>query len=201
MIPRQTKTGKLPARLGRIEIAVARPDVATRRDARATTQDVLAAHELAVVLANCPFSGSETGVRSIVVPRPFPDITEGLRKDARGRRATRSHLPFGFGRQTRLGPACKGLGLKEAHMTDGRVGVNGHLPMQREGVKIAMGHGMGCDLKRLSQTRWRGISLSKQKSGPLWPISCKPASNVSHRRSQARIGVSGHGFWYAGFKG
>src|SRR5947209_17823072 len=44
--------GELPARVGWEEVAVRRPYVPGRGGARAATQHVLAAHELAVVLAN-----------------------------------------------------------------------------------------------------------------------------------------------------
>src|SRR5439155_11105940 len=50
----------------------------------------------------------------------------------------------------------------------------------------------GCEAiwKASSQTRWRGFSLSKEKSPPACPSSHRPPSKPIHRASRARIGVS-----------
>src|SRR5437667_9441016 len=54
-----------------------------RRSAGATPQDVLVAHELSVVFAECPGSGAITGIRRIGAAGPFPNIAIHLLKVSR----------------------------------------------------------------------------------------------------------------------
>src|SRR6266853_996659 len=78
--PSEAQPRKLPACLRRKEIPVGCARVGCRRDARSAAQDVLAAHELAVVVTDCAGHRPIARVRPVVAARPLPDIAEGLRE-------------------------------------------------------------------------------------------------------------------------
>src|SRR5260221_14534913 len=61
----------------------------------------------------------------------------------------------------------------------------------------------GCDAMQnaSSQTRWRGVSLSKQKSWPECPISRKPFSKAIQRGSCARNALRRHRLSYGRLNG
>src|SRR6185503_506771 len=61
------------------------PDVRRGRDARAATQDELAHHELAVVLADGAWYRSVAGIGRIRALRPLPHVSEELRERLVGR--------------------------------------------------------------------------------------------------------------------
>jgi hypothetical protein len=84
-IPRQPQTGELPTGLGREEVPVARADVRARRSEGPASQDVLIAHELAVVLPTAPGDVLKPGRgckdwRSI--PTSHPTTASGVRRRA-----------------------------------------------------------------------------------------------------------------------
>src|SRR5215831_3450168 len=74
----ESDSGKLPAFFRLKEIAVRVPDVITGGGAGTTAQDVLVAHEFAVVLAERSGSGAVAGVRRVGAARPFPNVAEHL---------------------------------------------------------------------------------------------------------------------------
>src|SRR5438034_5934324 len=67
---------KLPARVGREEIAVRGPAMAARGRAARALEDQLAAHELAVIFADCALGRRKTGVWRKGARGPFPDVPE-----------------------------------------------------------------------------------------------------------------------------
>src|SRR5262245_16541437 len=134
-VTRQAHAGHLPARPGRKEVAVGAADVPRGRQARASAQDVLAAHELAVVLAERPAQRPEPWIGRVAARGPLPDIAEQLGQLAGGgavgmqpaavcEGATRACvrrgvLPLGLARQTRAEPARDRVGLVQAQVTGG----------------------------------------------------------------------------------
>lgn len=145
-VPRQPYSGKLPARLGREEIAVAGPDVAARRDAGAAAQHVLIAHEFAVVFSHRAAVRAEAGIGLVGAAGPLPGVAVelggarpawpggrgpriqvaafqhvGVHAGAAVRLAARGGFPFGLARQPDPGPAGVGVGLEVAHVRDGRL--------------------------------------------------------------------------------
>src|SRR6266404_10011210 len=97
-------------------------------------QDVLIAHELAVVFAECARRSAITGVGRISAAGPFPHVAKHLvemsilSRDCRGsrmkllvldevsfdRQITRGIFPFEFRSQSRSVPICEGVGLEIA---------------------------------------------------------------------------------------
>src|SRR5580704_2253088 len=95
-------------------------------------QHLLVDHELAVVFADGAGLGPEARIRRIGARRPLPHVADELPAvPARPRMehgeveaavivgpVVRSdHLPLGFGRQARSGPAGEGIGFEVADMT------------------------------------------------------------------------------------
>src|ERR1700722_5103369 len=76
--PRQPNPRKLPPCLRSKEIPVARTDMPLRRDAASAPQHHLPAHELAVVLPQCPSQGLKPRIPQIGASRPFPAIAKHL---------------------------------------------------------------------------------------------------------------------------
>src|SRR5439155_24211840 len=103
-----------------------------RRSAGATPQDVLVAHELSVVFAECPGSGAITGIRRIGAAGPFPNIAKHLMKVSRLHRSRswsrmkrfvldkisfnrtigRCAFPFKLGWEASAGPISIGIGFE-----------------------------------------------------------------------------------------
>src|SRR5690348_142786 len=75
---------ELPARRRREEIAVGGTAVPARRRAARAFQDELAAHELAVVLADSSCRRCEARVGAERALRPFPDVAEHSATRSRG---------------------------------------------------------------------------------------------------------------------
>src|SRR5262245_42765494 len=135
----EAQARELPTRIRWKEVPVGCANVARWCRARSAAQDVLSAHELAVVLADRAAGKPKARVRTVVASRPLPDVTECLRErrvnwrlaqcermkrailqEVSGEwRAARGHLPLGFGRQPFIRPPRKGIGLVEAHMANG----------------------------------------------------------------------------------
>lgn len=160
-VPRQPYPGKLPARLGREEIAVTGPDVAARRHAGATAQHVLIAHEFAVVFSHRAAVRPEAGIGFVGAAGPLPGVAVELGRTrpawpgGRGPRiqvaafqhvgvpagvavrlAARGRLPFGFAWQPDPRPAGVGVGLEVAHMRDGRLQLQFLHAVQREDLPV-----------------------------------------------------------------
>src|SRR2546422_5342950 len=85
--PSEAQPRKLPACLRRKEIPVGRAHVGCRRDARSAAQDVLAAHELAVIFTDRAGHRPVARVRPVVAASPLPDVAEGLREPSFRRRS------------------------------------------------------------------------------------------------------------------
>src|SRR5512132_4513317 len=98
VVLREAHPGELPALVWIEEVAIARPHMAVRRDTRASTQDHLIAHELAVVFADGAGGRAITGIGGIRAAGPFPDVAEQLtgRSGAHARRQ-RPHRPSSQG--------------------------------------------------------------------------------------------------------
>ena len=79
-IARESDPGKLPAFFRLKAIAVGRPDVTARGGAGTAAQNVLIAHELAVVFAQRAWGCAIAGIWRIGAARPFPDIAKHLVK-------------------------------------------------------------------------------------------------------------------------
>src|SRR5947209_7341480 len=122
---------ELPARARRKEVAIRGPAVPPRCGAARALQHELAAHEFAIVFANCAGRGGEARVGSEGTLRPLPDIAEhaaarARRYSARFVELIAKHrvrgggeiLPFGFGRQSRPRPACEGIRFEIADVRD-----------------------------------------------------------------------------------
>ena len=73
-------SGELPAFFRLEEIAIGAADVRARGGTGTTAQDVLVAHEFAVVLAERAWLGAVAGVRRIGAACPFPNVAEHLVK-------------------------------------------------------------------------------------------------------------------------
>src|SRR5262245_29379746 len=82
----ESDSGELPAFFRLKEIAIGAPDVSTGGGAGTTAQDVLVAHEFAVVFPERSWSGTITGVRRVGAARPFPNVAEHLLKSPAFRR-------------------------------------------------------------------------------------------------------------------
>ena len=72
--------GELPAFFRLKEIAVGSANVRARRGAGTAAQDVLVAHEFAVVFAERAGAGAIAGVGRVGAARPFPNVAEHLVK-------------------------------------------------------------------------------------------------------------------------
>src|SRR5689334_21201364 len=81
-LAREPDARELPARVRREEVAVGRTHVSGRRGAGFAAQDVLAAHELAVVFADRAGRGAIAGVGRVRRRRPFPHVAVQLRGQA-----------------------------------------------------------------------------------------------------------------------
>src|SRR5262249_17006073 len=77
-VPGQTESGELPSCLGRKEVAVTDAVVTPRRQTGGATQDVLAVHELAVILAQRAGRRAVAGVAHVRAGRPLPQLTGPL---------------------------------------------------------------------------------------------------------------------------
>src|SRR5581483_1945938 len=84
VVVRQTHAGELPALMGIEEVAVGGARMPLGRRAGCAAQHELAAHELAVVLAERARSRAEPRVRSIGALRPLPHVAEHLRRPVGG---------------------------------------------------------------------------------------------------------------------
>src|SRR5690242_9810163 len=96
------------------EVAIGDTAMAARGCKRGAAQHELVDHELAVVFAERAFNGAIARVRRIGAAGPLPDDAEGIVELAR----SCGDLPFHLGRQMLASPACKGVGLVIADMTD-----------------------------------------------------------------------------------
>ncbi len=76
----ESDSGELPAFFRLKEIAIGVADMNARCRAGTTAQDVLVAHEFAVVLAKCAGSSAVAGVGRVGAARPFPNVAEHLVK-------------------------------------------------------------------------------------------------------------------------
>ena len=77
-VARESDSGELPAFFRLKEITIGTADVSARGGAGTTAQDVLVAHEFAVVLAKRAGSGAITRVWRVGAARPFPNVAEHL---------------------------------------------------------------------------------------------------------------------------
>ena len=77
-VPGKSDARELPPGLRGKEVAVGGPDVRPGRCARATPQDHLVAHELAVVLAQRPRGRAKAPIGRVRALGPFPDVAEEL---------------------------------------------------------------------------------------------------------------------------
>src|SRR5690348_3189272 len=82
----QAQPGELPARLRGEEVAVAGAHVALRRGAGTAAQHPLAAHELAVVLAQRAWQRTEAWIRYVGRGGPFPRVAVHLGEARAARR-------------------------------------------------------------------------------------------------------------------
>ena len=107
--------------------------MSTRRRATRALEHELPTHELAVVLADSPRGGRESGIGCEGTLRPFPHIPEHAASEPWDDRpgvielvadqrvgGNGEILPFGFGWQTCACPAREGVRLKIADVRDGR---------------------------------------------------------------------------------
>src|SRR6185503_201675 len=121
----KAKSRELPASAWREEVAVGGAAMTARCGAACAFQNILAAHELAVVLADGSFGLGKTGVGSEGALRPFPDVAEdsaagtgnnsgGIVELIADQRigGGAEVLPFGFGREACAGPAGVGVGFE-----------------------------------------------------------------------------------------
>ena len=135
----QTNPVKLPPFLRLKEIAVRFANVCARCRARAATQNILIAHELAVVFAERTRPGPVTGVRRVGTASPLPNVAEHLLETAVGASAPphrcrmkplglyevavdldfrRGAFPFKFCWQPGAGPVRVGVGFEITEMRD-----------------------------------------------------------------------------------
>src|SRR5262245_51388324 len=77
----QTNSGELPTRVRWKEIPIRRAYMSRRRRARTAAQDILSAHELAVVFADCAGGRLEAWISGVVAAGPFPNVSVKLRWD------------------------------------------------------------------------------------------------------------------------
>src|SRR5437868_982709 len=75
-IPCESDPCKLPAFLRLEEIAVGPANMTARSGAGTATQNVLVAHELAIVFTKRAWRGPIAGTRSVAAARPFPTIAK-----------------------------------------------------------------------------------------------------------------------------
>src|SRR6185503_6840430 len=128
----KAKSRELPASAWREEVAVGGAAMTARCGAACAFQNILAAHELAVVLADGSFGLGKTGVGSEGALRPFPDVAEdsaagtgnnsgGIVELIADQRigGGAEVLPFGFGREACAGPAGERVRFKIADVRDG----------------------------------------------------------------------------------
>src|SRR5260370_3858214 len=131
---REANSCELPAFLGLEKVAIGAANMTAGSGAGAAAQDVLVAHELTVVSAECARRSAITGVGGISGPRPFPDVAKHLMemsilsRDCRGfrmklldldevsfdRQITRGTFPFEFRGESRSVPICEGVGFEIA---------------------------------------------------------------------------------------
>src|SRR5215472_12985774 len=142
----ESDPGKLPAFFRLEEITIGGANMRARGGAGTTAQDVLIAHEFAVVLAERARNGAVAGVRRVGAARPFPNVTEYLQQvfvllevacRETGRRRQRSGmkqflfdkialdwmtyrcaLPLEFSRETDARPISVRVGFEVADMRD-----------------------------------------------------------------------------------
>src|SRR6184192_2674070 len=108
--------------------------MSTGSGAGPAAQDILVAHELAVVFTKCARRRTITRVGGIRAPRPFPNVTKHLAnlsilscrcsrmkllvldEIAFDRTIKRNTFPFKFRRQPRAAPICESVGFEIADM-------------------------------------------------------------------------------------
>src|SRR5207237_5083597 len=76
----ESDAGELPALFRLKEIAIRAANMSTRRRAGTAAQDVLVAHEFAVIFAERARCGVIAGIRRVGAARPFPYVAEHLVK-------------------------------------------------------------------------------------------------------------------------
>src|SRR5262245_38121304 len=116
-ILRQTQPAEHPSRIKRKEVAIGAAHMARRRGETTPTQDHLACHELAVVLADRAVGLAIARIGDIGARGPFPylpDVVEPRRRD----------LPFLLARQPLAGPFGEGGSLVTADMADRLLGID-----------------------------------------------------------------------------
>src|SRR5260370_13458018 len=75
---REANSCELPAFLGLEKVPIGAANMPAGSGAGTAAQDVLVAHELTVVFAECARRSAITGVGGISAPRPFPDVAKHL---------------------------------------------------------------------------------------------------------------------------
>src|SRR5689334_1160215 len=201
---------ELPARGGREEVAIGSAAVSARCRAARALQHELAAHELAVVLADRTFGWREARVRSKGALRPFPDVAKHPAASARQNgpglvelvsevriRGGREALPFGFSRQPSTGPAGVSVGLEITDVGDRRRPIDlspsaqselGALfvPVERRGAALAL-H----PVPTLGQPeRWRPVTPICNELAPL-RVGHTPVRNLMTGQEHAVAGPLG----------
>src|SRR5207245_7141315 len=76
----ESDSSKLPAFFRLKEIAIGAPDMTARRSTGTAAQNVLVAHELAVVFAERTQCRAVTGIRRVSAARPLPNVAKHLVK-------------------------------------------------------------------------------------------------------------------------
>ncbi len=136
---RESDAGELPAGWRLEEVSVSGANVAGGSDDGAAAEDHLAAHEFAVVFAECAGEGAIAGVGGVGRVGPLPDgaverveaggledaVVEGLdieEAGVGGRLGGSGGFPLELGGQAGSGPVGEGVGLVIAEVADGGIG-------------------------------------------------------------------------------